>query len=194
MRRTCSLEQPIVTYNASGANALEREKHVARPRKVDVGGWSGAMRAHDYWIRALDAPDADKVTSDPKAARAAFDAITTISADAMEAWLARWPNSLGWRRYRAAMRQADHSRQHLTKIALRCETASRLRSLAERRGLSLDQTVSRLLDLARLEPAPGRAPFKAAGRSHRIPAERRSQSADSAVTIAGMCKRLSRDR
>ncbi len=105
------------------------------------------MRAHDYWARTLDAPDSEKVTVDPKAARDAFNAISTISADAMEAWLARWPNSLGWRRYRAAMRQAEHSRQHLTKIALRCETASRLRSLAQRRGLNLDQTVSRLLDL-----------------------------------------------
>jgi len=120
---------------------------MARPRKVHVGGWSGAMQAHDYWKRALDAADGDKVTSDPKAAREAFNAITTITADAMEAWMARWPNSLGWRRYRAAMRQAEHSRQHLTKIALRCETASRLRLLAQRRGLSLDQTVSRLLDL-----------------------------------------------
>ena len=120
---------------------------MARPRKVDVGGWSGAMRAHDYWGRALDAPDGDKVTVDSKAAREAFDAISTISADAMEAWLAQWPNSLGWRRYRAAMRQAEHSRQQLTKIALHRETAARLRSLAQRRGLSLDQTVSRLLDL-----------------------------------------------
>jgi hypothetical protein len=92
-------------------------------------------------------PDGDKVTVDPKAAREAFSSITTITVDAMEAWLARWPSSLCWRRYRAAMRQAEYSRQHLTKIALCCETASRLRSLAQRRGLSLDQTVSRLLDL-----------------------------------------------
>ena len=120
---------------------------MARPRKVDVGGWSGAMRAHDYWSRALDAPDGDKVTSAPKAAREAFDAISTITVPAMEAWLARWPSSLGWRRYRAAMRQSEHSRQQLTKIALHRETAARLRSLAQRRGLSLDQTVSRLLDL-----------------------------------------------
>ena len=105
------------------------------------------MRAHDYWRQALDAPDGDKVTLEPKAAREAFDAISTVTTDAMEAWLARWPNSLGWRRYRAAMRQAEHSHQHLTKIALRSETASRLRSLAQRRGLSLDETVSRLLDL-----------------------------------------------
>ena len=120
---------------------------MARPRKVNVGGWSGAMRAHDYWSRALDAPDGDEVTVDSKAAREALCAISTITVPSMEAWLARWPNSLGWRRYRAAMRQAEHSRQHLTKIALRCETASRLRSLAQRRGLSLDQTVGRLLDL-----------------------------------------------
>ena len=120
---------------------------MARPRKVDLGGWSGAMQAHDYWSRALDGPDADKVTVDPKAAREAFDAISTITVPTMEAWLARWPNSLGWRRYRAAMRQAEHSRQQLTKIALHRETAARLRSLAQRRGLSLDQTVNRLLDL-----------------------------------------------
>ena len=108
------------------------------------------MRAHDYWRRALDAPDApdaEKVTVDPKTAREAFSAINTITVPEMEAWLARWPNSLGWKRYRAAMRQAAHSHQHLTKIALRSETASRLRSLAQRRGLSLDQTVCRLLDL-----------------------------------------------
>ena len=147
MRRTTSLKQPNLTYTASGANAFEKEKHVARPRKVDVGGWSGAMRAHDYWRRALDAPDADKVTVDPKAAREAFDAISTITASVMEDWLSRWPNSLGWRRYRSAMRQAEQSRQQLTKIALHRETAARLRSLAQRRGLSLDQTVSRLLDL-----------------------------------------------
>ena len=120
---------------------------MARPRKVDVGGWNGAMQAHDYWKRALDAPDGDKVTVDPQAARKAFDAISTITVPAMEAWLARWPNTLGWRRYRAAMRQAEHSHQQLTKIALHRETAARLRSLAQRRGLSLDQTVSRLLDL-----------------------------------------------
>jgi len=53
------------------------------------------MQAHSYWSRALDAPDGDKVTIDPRAAREAFDAITTISEDAMEVWLARWPNSLG---------------------------------------------------------------------------------------------------
>ena len=56
---------------------------MARPRRVDVGGWSGAMRAHDYWRRALDAPDGDKVTVDPKAAREAFSAITTITTDAI---------------------------------------------------------------------------------------------------------------
>ena len=120
---------------------------MGRPRKADLGGWSGAMRAHDYWSRALSAPGGDKVTRDPKAARKAFDAISTVTVPAMEAWLARWPNSMGWRRYRAAMRQAEHSRQQLTKIALHRETAARLRSLAERRGLSLDRTVSRLLDL-----------------------------------------------
>ena len=41
------------------------------------------MRAHDYWRRALDAPDGDKVTVDPKAAREAFSAITTITTDAI---------------------------------------------------------------------------------------------------------------
>ena len=105
------------------------------------------MRAHDYWARTLDAPDSEKVTVDPKAARVAFNGISTITADAMEAWLAQWPNALGWRRYRAALRQAEHSHQQLTKIALHRETAARLRSLAHRRRLSLDQTVSRLLDL-----------------------------------------------
>ena len=43
------------------------------------------MRAHDYWARTLAAPDSEKVTVDPKAARDAFNAISTISADAMEA-------------------------------------------------------------------------------------------------------------
>jgi len=120
---------------------------MARPRKMDLGGWNGAIQAHDYWKRALDATDGEKVVTDPKAAREAFNAISTITVPAMEAWLARWPNTLGWRRYRAAMRQAEHSHQHLTKIALHRETAARLRSLAQRRGLSLDQTVRRLLDL-----------------------------------------------
>lgn len=121
---------------------------MARPRKVDVGGWSGAIQAHNYWARALDAADGDRITVNPRAARKAFNAIRTITASAMEEWLARWPNTLGWRRYRAAMRQAEHSHQHLTKIALRQGTAKRLRALARRQGLSLDQTVSRLLDLA----------------------------------------------
>jgi len=120
---------------------------MGRPRRVAVGGWSGAMRAHDYWARALDAPDGDKVTIEPRSARDAFAAMNTITIEAMEDWLARWPNALGWRRYRAAMRQAEHSRQQLTKIALRRETAARLRSLARRQNLNLDQTVSRLLDL-----------------------------------------------
>ena len=111
---------------------------MARPRKVDVGGWSGAIQAHNYWARALDGVDADKITVDPRAARKAFNAISTITPSAMEDWLARWPNTLGWRRYRAAMRQAEHYHQQLTKIALHRGTARRLRALARRQGLSLD--------------------------------------------------------
>ena len=89
------------------------------------------MRAHDYWARALNSPDGDKVTIEPRSARDAFGAIDTITVEAMGDWLARWPNALGWRRYRAAMRQAEHSRQQLTKIALNRQTASRLRTLAK---------------------------------------------------------------
>ncbi|MFW2133675.1 hypothetical protein [Ectothiorhodospira haloalkaliphila] len=105
------------------------------------------MQAHEYWSRALNRPDADKVTTDLKLARSAFNEISTITAEAMEGWLARWPNAIGWRRYRAAMRQAEHSRQQLTKIALSQRTGERLRRLAKRQGLTMDQTVSRLLDL-----------------------------------------------
>ena len=136
----CTMRE-VLTLTGVGVGIM------GRPRRVAVGGWSGAMRAHDYSARALDAPDGDKVTIDPRSARDAFTAISTITVEAMEDWLARWPNALGWRRYRAAMRQAEHSRQQLTKIAVNRQTASRLRVFARKQGLTLDQTVNRLLDL-----------------------------------------------
>lgn len=77
---------------------------MARPSKVDVGGWSGAIQAHSYWARALNGVDADKITLEPRAARKAFNTVSKITASVMEDWLARWPNTLGSRRYRAAMR------------------------------------------------------------------------------------------
>lgn len=57
---------------------------MARPRKVDVGGWTGAVQAYNYKARALDAPDGDRITVDPRAARKALNAITTITPSAME--------------------------------------------------------------------------------------------------------------
>ena len=56
------------------------------------------MRAHDYWARALNSPDGDKVTIEPRSARDAFGAIDTIAVEVIQGWRVRRPNAPGWRR------------------------------------------------------------------------------------------------
>jgi hypothetical protein len=115
-------------------------------RKINIQDWPTAVRTHRYWTKALERAEADEYADKPDEAREALKQIVTITPQAMTQWLSAYPNSTGWRRYQGAMRQSAYGREVLTKVSVSKPTAARLRRLAKSQGLSLDETIARLID------------------------------------------------
>lgn len=119
-------------------------------RQIDIESWQDAARARIYWLEALQRDlYGETVIGDPAEARDELDDILPFDREAVVDWLRRWPSSLGWRRYKAAMRQRAHKRERLRQVSLRESTAKRLRAYADRHDLTLDQAVAGLLGVER---------------------------------------------